>query len=166
MTPIVHVDREAGLEAPDDESFSRWVAVALTADQTVLPEHPEISIRISGLAEMTTLNERYRNKTGPTNVLSFPTDLPSEIDRGLLGDIVICAPIVEREAAEQNKASMSHWAHMTVHGTLHLMGFDHVEDHEAEQMESLETRLLAAMGYPDPYQTYHSYHHMMDSEHT
>jgi len=151
MSPTVHIDREAGLEAPDDESFSRWVAMALTTQQHTLHKHPEVSIRINSLVEMTSLNEQYRHKSGPTNVLSFPADLPVEVSSGLLGDIVICAPVVQLEASEQGKAPICHWAHMTVHGTLHLLGFDHIDDDEAEQMEALETHILTSMGYPDPY---------------
>lgn len=168
MTPQIHIDREAGLDAPDDESFSRWVTTTLEAQaDKCAPHHaPEISIRINNETEMSALNARYRHKSGPTNVLSFPADLRPEIGSGLLGDIVICAPVVEREAKNQGKPAASHWAHMTVHGTLHLLGFDHIEAAEAEQMENLETRLLLGMGYPDPYQNDNVSLSTTDSEHT
>jgi len=168
MTPEIHIDRESGLDAPDDESFSRWVTETLAsqADQCAANLQPEVSIRINDEAEMSALNERYRHKSGPTNVLSFPADLPPEICSGLLGDIVICAPVVEREAKEQHKSVISHWAHMTVHGTLHLLGFDHVEESDANTMESLERYLLVGMGYPDPYHNDHSPASMTDSEYT
>lgn len=168
MTPQIYIDRGAGLDAPDDESFSRWVITTLEvqADKCTPNRAPEISIRINNETEMSALNERYRLKIGPTNVLSFPADLPPEIDSGLLGDIVICAPVVEREAKDQGKSVASHWAHMTVHGTLHLLGFDHIEAVEAEHMENLETRLLLSMGFPDPYQNGNAQLSIMDSEHT
>jgi probable rRNA maturation factor len=104
------------------------------------------------VAEMSTLNRDYRNKTGPTNVLSFRSDLPPGLDLPLLGDIVICAPVVATEAAQQGKPRQAHWAHLTVHGTLHLLGYDHLEDLEAEEMEALETRILASLNYPCPYE--------------
>ena len=152
MTPLVHIDRDDNLEAPDDESFRRWVAAALLgAGQDVGPA-PEISIRINDVAEMTELNTTYRRKTGPTNVLSFPVAVPQGVETDLLGDIAICAPVVAQEAAEQNKSKESHWAHMTVHGVLHLLGFDHIEEQEAETMEKLEVAIMAQLTYPDPYQ--------------
>jgi probable rRNA maturation factor len=168
MTPQIHIDRETGLDTPDDESFSRWVTTTLEAqaDKCAANHAPEISIRINNETEMSALNARYRHKSGPTNVLSFPADLPPEIGSGLLGDIVICAPVVEREARTQGKPAVSHWAHMTVHGTLHLLGFDHIEATEAEQMENLETRLLLGMGYADPYQNDNAPLSTTDSEHT
>jgi probable rRNA maturation factor len=104
---------------------------------------------------MANLNHTYRAKAGPTNVLSFPADIPDSVDCDLLGDIVICAPVVVREAEEQHKIGAHHWAHLTVHGVLHLLGFDHTDDHEAEQMEQLEITILKALGLPNPY-VYHS----------
>ncbi len=102
---------------------------------------------------MTNLNGQFRNKPRPTNVLSFPSDIPAELELPLLGDIVICAPVVRSEAAEQDKTLQAHWAHMTVHGSLHLLGYDHIDDDEAELMEALETRVLAGLGLPCPYLT-------------
>lgn len=151
MTLHIHIDREAGLETPDDDSFSLWVDAALAGADQNLPANPEVSLRLNDRVEMAELNQTYRGKSGATNVLSFPTDLPAGVDSGLLGDIVICAPVVAEEAAQQQKPLESHWAHMTVHGVLHLLGFDHIEDQDAELMEALETRILAGLGYSDPY---------------
>ena len=110
-----------------------------------------ISIRVVDQAESQSLNSQFRGKDKPTNVLSFPSAVPAEIDPDYLGDIVICAPVVEREAAEQGKPVAAHWAHMLTHGILHLQGHDHVEAEEAEAMENLERELLKQMGYDDPY---------------
>ncbi len=108
-----------------------------------------IGIRVVGSGESRALNERWRGKPGPTNVLSFPA---AREPRGrLLGDIVVCAPLVAREAREQGKALRAHWAHMIIHGTLHLLGFDHVRAPDARRMESFERRLLARLGFGDPY---------------
>ena len=100
---------------------------------------------------MTQLNSAYRGKAGPTNVLSFPAEIPEGLDIPLLGDIVVCAPVVRREAVEQGKTESAHWAHMIVHGTLHLLGYDHIQNDEAEAMEALETTILAQLNYPCPY---------------
>jgi probable rRNA maturation factor len=97
------------------------------------------------------LNFQYRKKNKPTNVLSFPADIPDEVGVPLLGDLVVCAPVVEREAKEQGKTLEAHWAHMLVHGTLHLLGYDHIEDDEANVMEALETRLITQLKFPAPY---------------
>jgi probable rRNA maturation factor len=153
VTLQVLVSRDEGLEAPDDESFSRWVAVALAADADRLTsDTPELSLRISDEAEIADLNQRYRGKPGATNVLSFPVDLPEGVDTDLLGDIIICAPLVRREAEEQGKPAERHWAHLTVHGVLHLLGHDHIAEADATLMEALEIGALASLGYPDPYQ--------------
>ena len=105
--------------------------------------------------ESQALNREYRGKDKPTNVLSFPSELPEEVldslPREPLGDIIICVPVVFAEAAEQGKAARDHWAHLTVHGVLHLLGFDHIEDDEAEEMEGLEIRVLAGLGIANPY---------------
>ncbi|TDG12571.1 rRNA maturation RNase YbeY [Seongchinamella unica] len=134
---------------PDEDDIRRWVLAALAGRRR---SDTEVSLRLVDIAEMTTLNESYRHKTGPTNVLSFPSDLPPELELPLLGDIVICAPVVREEARQQAKALEAHWAHMTVHGTLHLLGYDHIEEAEAEAMEALETDILTALNYPCPYQ--------------
>lgn len=136
----------ASADLPDDDSFRRWAGLALQ-DR---PGH-ELTIRLVDEAESQTLNRDYRHKDYPTNVLSFPADLPPELNIPLLGDLVICAPVVEREAREQNKPLQAHWAHMVIHGCLHLTGYDHMDDSEAEEMESLERQLLAQLGIDDPY---------------
>lgn len=154
MTPVVHIDSLEGVEAPDDDSFSCWVTAALAATTAVTSadEPPELSIRVTDREEMAALNLKYRGKAGATNVLSFPTDLPPDVETGLLGDIVICAPLVCEQAVAQHKSARAHWAHLTVHGVLHLLGYDHMEDHEAETMEALEVKVLSTLGFSDPYQ--------------
>jgi probable rRNA maturation factor len=101
------------------------------------------------------LNHQYRGKDKPTNVLSFPADLPPHIELPLLGDLIIATGVVTAEAAEQKKPLIAHWAHMVVHGCLHLLGYDHIDDDEAEEMEALETTIMAKLGYPDPYIGHH-----------
>src|SRR5690606_500913 len=113
----------------------------------------ELSIRIVDRDEIQALNAQYRHKNTPTNVLSFPCELPPAVDVPLLGDIVICAQVVQEEAAAQHKAELSHWAHMVVHGTLHLLGYDHMDDAEANEMESLEIEILNTLGFANPYTT-------------
>jgi len=126
--------------------FEKWLGVALQGMPAAI-----LTIRIVDAAESAELNQRYRQKSGATNVLSFPADLPEEIDLPLLGDLVICAPLVQAEAAAQGKAVMAHWAHLVIHGCLHLLGYDHIEPADATEMESLETRQLQQLGLPDPY---------------
>ena len=156
MTPLVYINREDNLNAPKDGSFDYWISTALNLvlenTDLNLSDSPEISLRINGLEEMTALNTDYRQKQGPTNVLSFPANVPDNIKSSLLGDIVICAPLVEREAKEQQKTLHSHWAHMTIHSLLHLLGFDHIKDNEAEAMESMESNIMERFGFPNPYQ--------------
>jgi len=137
----------AGL--PSSASFRRWVAAALAGARRRKPA--ELAIRIVNAAEGQALNRDYRGKDYATNVLSFPAELPPGVNLPLIGDLAICAPVVAREAAEQGKLPRDHWAHLTVHGTLHLLGYDHLEDTEADAMEALETRILAGLGIPDPY---------------
>lgn len=114
----------------------------------------ELTIRIVSTQEMTTLNSTYRQKAGPTNVLSFPFDAPPEMEDEirLLGDIVICADVVNLEAIEQGKTHAAHWAHMIVHGTLHLLGYDHEQETDAIIMEAQEVEILHSLGFSDPYQ--------------
>jgi probable rRNA maturation factor len=111
----------------------------------------ELSIRIVGSREGRALNLRYRGRDYATNVLSFPAELPPGVTLPLLGDIVIAAPVVAREAREQDKPLRDHYAHLTVHGVLHLLGYDHQREHDAARMEALEKRILASLGIPDPY---------------
>ncbi len=140
-------DASAAPGVPSEAEFGRWAGAALAA----AGREGELAIRVVGEAEGAELNQTYRNKPGPTNVLSFPAELPPGVPVAVLGDLVICAPVVAREALEQGKAPAAHWAHMTVHGCLHLLGYDHMEDVQARDMEALETRILADLGFPDPY---------------
>ncbi len=134
-------------ELPDNTQLERWASAALGDARA----EAEISVRIVDAEEGQALNLHWRGKDYATNVLSFPADLPPELELPLLGDLVVCAPVVAREASEQHKSLDAHWAHMIVHGTLHLLGHDHIEDQEAEAMEALETRVLTGLGYPNPY---------------
>ncbi len=135
----------AGIPAAAD--FRRWVSAAL-GDAA---EPVELTVRVVDEAEARELNRRYRGRDYATNVLSFPAELPPGVDLPLLGDLVLCAPVVAREAAGQGKPEAHHWAHLTVHGVLHLLGEDHQTDAEAERMEAAERRILARFGVPDPY---------------
>ena len=143
----------AGDRVPDSSQIHRWVAAAVTAGgEHKIDARAELSVRIVDREESRRLNQRYRAQDKATNVLSFPADLPAQLQLPLLGDLVVCAPVVICEAREQGKTAEAHWAHMLVHGTLHLLGYDHLEDAEAEVMENLETRILLAMDYPPPYE--------------
>ncbi len=135
---------------PAPSSFRRWAEAALRGAKR--RKATELSIRIVDTDEGRMLNREYRGKDYATNVLSFPAELPPGVTLPLIGDLAICAPVVAREAAEQGKAARDHWAHLTVHGVLHLLGYDHIEDAEAEAMEALETRILAGLGIADPYE--------------
>lgn len=132
---------------PSPDQISAWAHAALAGRR----EEAQLTVRIVGNEEGTALNETYRHKQGPTNVLSFAVEDADLLPLPLLGDIVICAPVVEREAHEQRKEAPAHWAHMVVHGVLHLLGYDHMEEHEAQAMETLETDILARLGFSDPY---------------
>lgn len=131
---------------PDQAQFDSWVAATLER----LNKTGELTIRIVDEEEGRTLNERWRKSSGPTNVLSFPSG-PNALVPELLGDIIICAPVVEQEARQQSKTLTAHWAHMVVHGTLHLLGYDHIHDHDAREMEALEIEVLATLGLDNPY---------------
>jgi probable rRNA maturation factor len=134
---------------PASASFRRWIEAALKGARR--RKATEVSVRIVDTEEGQALNLQYRGRDYATNVLSFPVDLPPGVDLPLIGDLVICAPVVAREAAEQGKKPADHWAHLTIHGTLHLLGYDHIDEAEAEAMEALETRVLAGLGISDPY---------------
>lgn len=136
-------------DIPSPTLLKKWAKQALTDRTTDI----EMTIRIVDTDEMTELNSHYRHKTGPTNVLSFPYEMDEspEEELPLLGDIVICAAVVQQEAQNQNKSAEAHWAHMVVHGTLHLLGYDHEDPTEAEQMESIEISILKELGFPNPY---------------
>lgn len=132
---------------PTEEQIVQWATAAIQPEGNEV----EMTVRIVDEAESHELNLTYRGKDRPTNVLSFPFECPDEVELPLLGDLVICRQVVEREAAEQEKPLMAHWAHMVVHGGLHLLGYDHIEDDEAEEMESLETQIMQGLGFADPY---------------
>lgn len=153
-TPIIdlQIASENTENLPELAQFTQWVAQALTfvSSSEQCPE-TEITIRIVDEAESHELNLTYRGKDKPTNVLSFPFEVPEGIDLPLLGDLVICRQIVEQEATEQHKPVIAHWAHLTIHGTLHLLGYDHITDEEAEEMEGLETQIMQHLGFTDPY---------------
>ena len=148
---MLELDLQVASEAadlPSEAQFRSWCEFALrqrSADS-------ELTIRLVDEPEGRELNSTYRQRDYATNVLSFPADVPDGLlDIPLLGDLVICAPVVAREALEQNKPLHAHWAHMVIHGCLHLLGYDHIEDEEAEEMEALERELLAELGHTDPY---------------
>ncbi len=143
---IQYIDRT--VYSPSCNQFQEWVDAVLSEFE----KQSEIVIRIVGTEESALLNERYRHKTGPTNILSFTYDAPEGVDLDLLGDLVICAPVLEKEAAEQKKEPDHHWAHIVIHGVLHLLGYDHINDHDAEMMESKEIGILKKLKINNPYQ--------------
>lgn len=132
---------------PHPSQVREWVSVALWNQI----ETAELVIRVVDKEESAELNAQFRNKTGPTNVLSFPYEPTPGVASRYLGDIVICADVVETEANTYQKPILAVWAHMVVHGTLHLLGYDHEDEEEAQQMESLETEILIKLGFPPPY---------------
>lgn len=144
------VDRQCQIEdenLPSEEQLTEWVSTALKGRL----DAAELSIRIVSPKESRELNHQYRGKDSSTNVLSFPFEMPEGIELELLGDLVVCAEVVAREASEQNKPLFNHWCHMVVHGVLHLLGFDHINNDDAEEMEQLEREILASLNIPDPY---------------
>lgn len=148
MPATIDIDDASGSDdLPPRAQMRLWVEAALAH----LQPDAEVCVQIVGEDEMTRLNGIFRHRQEPTNVLSFPANVPSFIGIPLLGDIVVCAPVVAREARDQHKTRDAHWAHMLVHGTLHLLGYDHGDDTEAQQMESLETAVITALGFPPPY---------------
>ena len=138
-------EQESGL--PTAEQIEQWATAAVQPQS----DEVEMTVRIVDETESHALNLNYRGKDRPTNVLSFPFECPDEVELPLLGDLVICRQVVEREAQEQDKPLMAHWAHMVVHGSLHLLGYDHIEDNEAEEMESLEIQIMTELSFADPY---------------
>jgi probable rRNA maturation factor len=132
---------------PSRYYFQRWIDLVLDSEK----KKGEITIRIVDEKESKQLNHRYRHKNKPTNVLSFPFEDSQYFKLSALGDLVICAPVIEKEAYQQNKNMLAHWAHMVIHGTLHLLGYDHVKENEAEIMEKKEILLLERIGFENPY---------------
>ena len=145
LTISENVDAE-NMNIPDEEYFQLWTESAYLKHENVIA-----SLQIVGRDEMQHLNKTYRGKDSPTNVLSFPMELPDEIDIKLLGDLALCVDVIDEEAKTQGKSLSAHWAHMVVHGMLHLQGYDHIEDDEAEEMESMEVSILRKLGYDSPY---------------
>jgi probable rRNA maturation factor len=146
----LHIQSDLGWKGvPAPRSFRRWIELALNGAKR--KRATEINVLITNAETGRALNRDFRGKDYATNVLSFPTELPPGVKSPLIGDLAICAPVVAREAAEQGKRLRDHYAHMVIHGTLHLLGYDHIDEHEAGRMEALETRLLASLGIADPY---------------
>ena len=139
------------LEIPDDDQFRAWIDAVEAAPN----RRYRLTIRIVDEAEAQRFNREYRNRDYATNVLSFPAELPdglpAEVRESELGDLLMCAPVVVREAREQHRPAVDHWAHLTIHGLLHLLGYNHQQPEEAATMEALETEILAKLGISDPY---------------
>jgi len=133
---------------PEESLLQTWVDAVLTDNA----QESEIVIRIVDEDEMTTFNKNYRKKEGLTNILSFPYEVPEGFNSPLLGDLLVCAPVVEQEALMQNKKLEHHWAHMIIHGVLHLLGYDHISNKEADEMEALEIKILNTIKIKNPYQ--------------
>ena len=148
----VEVDVQYAVKAdgvPSVSDIETWIGAVVRGRR----ENVQLTVRIVDEEEGTELNERWRQARGPTNVLSFPSEGLEAITPDLLGDVVICAPVVESEAREQGKSLTAHWTHMVIHGTLHLLGFDHVDEDHAREMELLEAQILKELGYSDPYES-------------
>jgi probable rRNA maturation factor len=135
---------------PTKTEFKRWIKAALPKNKTPI----EITLRIVDAEEMQALNNYYRGKNKPTNILSFPFVVPAGIETPLLGDLVICAPLVKQEAQKQQKTIAAHWAHLTIHGILHLLGYDHESAKNAKIMEDLEIKYLQNLGFKNPYESF------------
>lgn len=153
MTPIV-IDYQVE-EIPDDwlypaeKRLQRWLDTAMSV--LAIDEALEVTIRLVDNEEIIELNKEYRNVAKPTNVLAFPCDWDLPEEPRLLGDVVIAVAVVNQEAKSQKKKMEAHWAHIVVHGFLHLMGYDHLDDSDAQTMEAMEAKVLQALGFPDPY---------------
>ncbi|MFT4835628.1 MAG: putative rRNA maturation factor [Psychromonas sp.] len=151
----LYVDLQIACSDPNDlpilASFEKWIKVAILGGSNSHQEEAELTVRIVDPDEIMQLNDQYRNINKPTNVLAFPFQNPPGLTLPLLGDLIICKEVVENEAKLQGKALTAHWAHMSIHSTLHLLGYDHIEQGEAAEMESLETKLLTELGFTDPY---------------
>jgi probable rRNA maturation factor len=143
----VALAQSQGAELPEQVVLEQWVTAALEGQM----EEAELTIRLVENDESASLNQQYRDRPGPTNVLSFPFEAPADVPLPLLGDLIICVPLVAQEAQEQGKAVRAHWAHLVVHGVLHLRGYDHIDDSDAREMEDLERKIMAYLGFDDPY---------------
>lgn len=148
MNNIVIQNASMSTQLPSEQDLQTWIDTAL---DDYAPD-TEIVVRIVDELESAALNSQYRHKQGATNILSFPADLPEELELDLLGDLVVCAPVLEREAHEQHKVLQHHWAHILIHGVLHLLGYDHLNDKDAEDMETKEIALLKTLDIPNPYE--------------
>lgn len=171
----IHVDLQNVIEQdklnhalPSEQQFDTWLNTSIevlraissetqthddSIDAAQIQQHAfELTLRLVDLSESQKLNFDYRDKNKPTNVLSFPFEAPEHIEMSFLGDLVVCASVVEREANEQQKQYHDHWAHLCIHGLLHLLGYDHIQDEEAQEMEGIETAILAKLSIDDPYQ--------------
>ena len=145
MSVSENLDAEEG-DIPDADLVQQWAEKACLCDDRVVT-----SVQIVSKDEMRELNNTWRGKNRPTNVLSFPMQSPDEVDPKILGDLVLCADVINTEARQQHKPEQAHWAHMVVHGMLHLQGYDHIDEHQAEEMEALEIRILDQLGFDNPY---------------
>ena len=146
---LVSEVRESGDDdVPEPELLQTWAAAAYLKNKPAVA-----SMRVTTTDEIKKLNQQYRDKNKATNVLSFPMQSPDDVDLCLLGDIVLCAEIIEYEARQQSKNTLSHWAHMVIHGMLHLQGYDHINDEEAAEMEELEINILNQLGFNSPYES-------------
>jgi len=143
----VELPQSQNADLPAQADLEQWVAAALEGTM----DEAELTIRLVENDESAALNKQYRDKQGPTNVLSFPFEAPPDVSLSLLGDLVICAPLVAQEAQAQGKRTRAHWAHLVVHGVLHLRGYDHIDDSDAREMEDLERKIMAYLGFDDPY---------------
>lgn len=141
-------DKTLIISLPSNEQLNKWVNSALAQYNRPF----ELTIRLVEQEESQALNSQYRGKDKPTNVLSFPFEVPEGVELNLLGDLIICAQVVSNEANEQGKTLTAHWAHMVIHGCLHLLGYDHISDDEAEEMETLEIDILKKLGFNNPYE--------------
>ena len=138
-------------ELPSEAQFQRWIDTALAEVSSNPEQFFELTIRLVNKEESQQLNKQYRGKDKPTNVLSFPFEVPDGIELNLLGDLIICIDVMQQEAQAQNKALFDHWAHLVIHGCLHLLGFDHIDESEALEMETIEVAILHKLGIDDPY---------------
>ena len=148
ITLDVQIATTSSAQIPNQSTLESWLDIAL---EGFISDNHELTLRFVDDAESQQLNFQYRHKDKPTNVLSFPFDCPPDIPMNLLGDLIICMPVVIQEAHQQGKTVDAHLTHMIVHGVLHLLGYDHIKDNEAEEMESLEIEILAKLNIDDPY---------------